>query len=298
MGQIDPEGHLCRHRDGMTAGKGRPVCGPRLEEEKHRDAHQGNGGVIVVIKGLGQHTPLLGEPGRARDGAHSAQNTQPIERVPRLAAQRIGPQVVAQDVIAHIPHHKMKIQVVDPQADRLAGTETEHIGQQPGKDEHQSEKPVKFRPAGAPHEGAQNGGDQIEADDHVEKPQVEMGLAQRHLIEGVPQVGHMEPMGEDLSGQGVGGAPHHQRHENTENMAAQQLGQGKGMVRVQQEHTGEHHEDRHAPVREAVIDVEDVKGKRAYRHVFQLRTGQMEHDDGRHGGTAQQVGVGKPALVG
>ena len=95
---------------------------------------------------------------------------------------------------------------------------------------------MEVRPAAPPHKGPENGGDEVQAHDHIQKPQVEVGLALEHLPEGRFHTLPAQPCRRYLGYQGIGRPPHRQGHQHPQNMAEKQLGGGEAVLGVQQEH--------------------------------------------------------------
>ena len=154
---------------------------------------------------------------------------------------------------------------------------------------------MEVRPAGPPHKGAENGGDEIQAHDHIQKPQVEVGLTLEHLPQGRLDTGPAQPRRRHLGHQSIGRPPHRQGHQHPQNVAEKQLGGGEAVLGVQQEHSGQHDKDGHTPVGQPVVGIQHMEFRRAHRHVAQLGARQVDHNHRQHGHSPQQVGIGQTA---
>ena len=223
-------------------------------------------------------------------GGGQTGQTQGVDGVPGTGPQAVGPQVVPRYVIAQIAPDEGNVQLLEPVVGPRAGEKGEQGGEQQPRQEPEGQQPLQLPSGAAPDQSPEDGGEQVQTQQHVEIPQVILRLPPQSEQQGVP---HARRPGVAKVNEIVEKTPGQQGGEDAGQTAPEQEANGQRLIRVQQESARQQDEDRHAPAGQPVPGHQRRPLRRALLRQGQPGGGGVEQDHGKGGQDPQQVGPGQ-----
>ena len=263
----------------------------KKEENPHR--HHGHIGSDIQKPGFVGGIPIQAGRHRHAPGPQRPQNPGGVNELFHFRSKIIGFEVISGHKIADISTQHLQIQPIHHTADHLPHLSAVEHGQKESKDKIEQQKILQIPPAGPFDKEPQDGSDEIQAHDHIDKPQ--MIMAKGDVGDDLPQgVGSAGPAVEQGSIQGIEGGPDQKSGGNAGQILAENAFIGHIPLRVQKEHAAEHDKHRHTPTYQAVKPVEDLPFCAAHIHSRPVVPTHMNHDHRNHGQSPQKVGIQQP----
>ena len=204
-------------KDALPQGVYRASPGALLAHPQHiaeqgaqggrRQGHP-RGGIAVP------QVPAPADEAGPRQGEDHPQDTQDVDEKFRNAADGKVPQIPPGQVVAHIAQHHVDLEALQQDGERLIGVEGGPHGQRTGKEESQAQDVQNLPPAGRRGEPLNQGVDQVQADEGIQNPQMEIGVPLGRRHQGGPDAPQGEgPAPQQLGHHGVQAPPEHQHAE-------------------------------------------------------------------------------------
>ena len=156
-------------------------------------------------------------------------------------------------------------------------------GEQVGKQEAQPQEIARLPPAGGGGEPVEHRVDQVQADQGVEYPQVEVGVPLRGGRQGGPHPRRGQgPPRQQIGHRRVHRPPEHQQTEGGQGQP-QQAGGDPGLAPLQGEHPPQHEQGGDGPAGQALIDLQHLPVPGGHPRQLLSPLGQKEDDGAQHG---------------
>ena len=146
-------------------------------------------------------------------------------------------------------------------------------------------------------EGTKNGGDEVKTQNHIEEPQMIMGVAPKGGENVLPQpLPGKAAAGQHIACHSVDPAPEQKTDQDPQAVVKKQFGQRKGPLCIQHKHSRQHDKDRHTPAYQPIVKIESSPGGGACGYRSHLAARQMKKDDRQGGKGPQQIRIGQPPV--